>query len=95
MAHTETWAARWGEREQLDGRDRSGVSRRAMTGSVEDRRHFPRQRKGCYYERFEDCCWLCMARFAIAGARSGSEGKESSERDATGSNRPSVRDGGE
>jgi hypothetical protein len=31
---------------------------------VVKRRHVPSQRPGCYYERIEDCCWLCLARFA-------------------------------
>ena len=66
-----------------------------MTGSVDDRRHFPRQRTGCYYERFEDCCWLCVVRFAVAGARSGSKDESTGDRDATGANGPPVRDGGE
>lgn len=24
--------------------------------------HFPEERDGCYYERPEDCCWLCYLR---------------------------------
>jgi hypothetical protein len=63
-----------------------------MTGPIDDRRHFPQQRKGCYYERVEDCCWLCMVRLA-AKARSQSKRGDESEREAHGSGRASLGDG--
>lgn len=27
-----------------------------------DRRHYPEERDGCYYQRPTDCCWLCLLR---------------------------------
>ncbi|PSP62422.1 hypothetical protein BRC77_09985 [Halobacteriales archaeon QH_8_64_26] len=66
-----------------------------MTDSVEDRRHFPQQRSGCYYERLEDCCWLCLGRFAAAAARSEPGSEQRDDRGARASNRRPVRDGGE
>jgi hypothetical protein len=66
-----------------------------MTKSVDDRRHFPRQRSGCYYERLEDCCWLCVGRFAVAATGSEPGGERPDERGARESNRSPVRDGGE
>lgn len=27
-----------------------------------DKRHVPSYRTGCYYNREEDCCWLCFIR---------------------------------
>ena len=35
-----------------------------MTG-VDSRRHLPRLTSGCYYERLEDCCWLCTLRLVF------------------------------
>lgn len=28
----------------------------------EHERHIPSYRDGCYYERVEDCCWICYLR---------------------------------
>jgi len=28
--------------------------------------HFPKETKGCYYERLEDCCWLCIVRIVVS-----------------------------
>ena len=29
---------------------------------IEEVTHFPRFASGCYYQRLNDCCWLCMLR---------------------------------
>lgn len=26
------------------------------------RKHYPEETKGCYYERVDDCCWICLLR---------------------------------
>lgn len=35
----------------------------------EDKVHFPEFKKGCYYEREEDCCWLCFIRIRLSLSR--------------------------
>jgi hypothetical protein len=34
--------------------------------SVGERGHFPRKTSGCYYQRPEDCCWLCLGRIVLS-----------------------------
>lgn len=31
--------------------------------------HFPRETRGCYYHRVEDCCWLCRIKMVAAYLR--------------------------
>ena len=31
--------------------------------------HFPKETDGCFYERIEDCCWLCIIRLFIGTVR--------------------------
>ena len=40
----------------------------ALVGEIDDRerRHVMQFRNGCYYERPQDCCWLCLLRFILA-----------------------------
>lgn len=96
MDNTEMGSVRRNYREQHSRSDRTALGLGVMTGPVDERRHFPRQRKGCYYERVEDCCWLCVVRFTVAGARSGPERAErESEHETRRSSGTLVRDGGE
>jgi hypothetical protein len=38
-----------------------------LVGEIDDRgrRHVMEFRKGCYYERPHDCCWLCFCRLLL------------------------------
>ena len=31
--------------------------------------HLPAERDGCYYQRVDDCCWLCLLRMLRHGVR--------------------------
>lgn len=95
MDNIEMGSVRRDGREQYSRSERAADPPEIMSGSVDDRRHFPRQRKGCYYERVEDCCWLCMVRFAVAGTRSGSKREEGDERETRETSGTPIRDGGE
>lgn len=33
-----------------------------LTEEARKSNHCPKETKGCYYERLEDCCWLCILR---------------------------------
>lgn len=35
----------------------------------DDAFHVPAFRKGCYYQRIEDCCWVCFVRFILSSLR--------------------------
>jgi len=46
------------------------VSRRNEPGKpIDERWHFPAQQSGCYYQRIEDCCWVCVGRIFLTHLR--------------------------
>jgi hypothetical protein len=49
------------------GKELAGPVTPALVGEIDDRghRHVREFRKGCYYERPHDCCWLCFCRLLL------------------------------